>query len=82
MKHGLLRFNALRSAHLDFCATELFRGTVIDFCFMFTEVLMKNVARKLIHVQNTFDCRVSFQNAVFNVPCNYLEETLNIAVIK
>ena len=82
MKRGLLRFNALRSAYLELCAADLFRGTVIDFRLMFTAVLMKNVARKLIHAQKIFNCRVSFQNAVFNVPRNYLEETLNIFVIK
>ena len=28
-----------------FCATDLFPGTLIDFCFMFAEVLMKDLAR-------------------------------------
>ena len=61
MKRGLLRFNVLRSARLDFCGTDLFRGSAIDFCFMFTEGLMKDVARKLIHVRKIFNCRVSFK---------------------
>ena len=80
MERGLLRFNVLRSAHLGFCATDLFRGTVIDFCFMFTESLIKDAARKLIPVRKIFNC--IFQNAVFNVPRIYWEGTLNIAVIK
>ena len=83
MNRGLLRFSVLRSACLDFCATDLFRGTVIDFCFIFTEVLIKDVACKLIHVRKIFNCRVGiFQNAIFNVSRNYWDGTLNIAVIK
>ena len=81
MERGLLRFNALRSASLDFWAADLLRGTVIGFCFMFTEVLIKDVARKLVYVRKIFDCRV-FQNPIFNVPRNYWEGTLNIAKIK
>ena len=42
--------NAFRTAPLDFCATDLFPGTLIDFCFMFAEVLMRDLARALIHV--------------------------------
>ena len=57
MKRGLLRFNVLRSAHLNFCATDLCRGSVVDFCFMFTKVLMKDVELKLIHVRKIFNCR-------------------------
>ena len=84
MKRGLLRFNVFRSAHLDFCAADLFRGTIFDFFFffMFTEVLMKDVARKLIHVRKLLGCRVFCRNAVFNVSRIYWKGTLNIAVIK
>ena len=37
-------------------------GTFIEFCFMiFTEVLIKDSARMLIHVRESFNCRVSFK---------------------
>ena len=49
-------------ARLDFFAADLFPGTCIDFDFMiFTEVLMKDLARMLIHVRKIFSCRVSFK---------------------
>ena len=42
MKRGVLDVcNVLRTARLGFCATGLFPGTLIDFCFMFAEVMMK-----------------------------------------
>ena len=40
--------NVLRTAPLDFCATDLFLGTLIDFCFMFAELLMKDFAASLL----------------------------------
>ena len=43
--------NVLRTAPLDFCATDLFLGTLIDFCFMFAELLMKDLARVFFHVR-------------------------------
>ena len=54
--------NVLQSARLDFCATYFFPGTFIDFYFMmFTEILMKDLARMLIHVRKLFNCRISFK---------------------
>ena len=43
--------NAFRTAPLDFCATDLFPGTLIDFCFMLVEVLIKDLASVLIHAR-------------------------------
>ena len=43
--------NAFRTAPLGFCATDPFLGTLIDFRFMFAEVLMKDLVRLLIHVR-------------------------------
>ena len=45
--------HVLRTAPLDFCATDLFPSTLNDFCFMvFAEVFMKDLARVLlIHVR-------------------------------
>ena len=72
MKGYLFSCNVLQSVRWDFSATDLFPGTFTDFCFMvFTEVLMKDLARMLlIHVRKLFNCRVSFQNDVFNVSCS------------
>ena len=70
---------------LEFLCTWSFSGTFIDFCFMmFTDVLMKDLARILIYVRKIFNCSASFQNTVFNVPrnCRKGTLTLNIAVIK
>ena len=62
VKHGLFKCNFLRSARLDSCATDLFPGTFIYFCFMmFTEDLMKGSVRMLIHVRKLFNCKVSFK---------------------
>ena len=76
MKLGLFRCNVLRSSHLDFCATGLFPGTFIDFCFMmFTEVLMKNLAHMLIHVRKLFNCKVSF-TMLFSMCLKIVEKEL------
>ena len=54
--------NVIRSACALFCATDLFPGNLIDLYFMmFTEVLMKDLARMLINVHKLFNCRVSFK---------------------
>ena len=51
IKRGALGVcNVLRTTLLDFCANDLFPGTLIDFCFMFAKVTMKDLARMLIHV--------------------------------
>ena len=42
--------------------SDNFQGTFFDFRFMmFTKVLMKELARILIHVRKIFNCRVSFK---------------------
>ena len=39
-----------------------FQGNLVDFRFMmFSKVLMKDLARILIHVHKIFNCRVSFK---------------------
>ena len=54
-----------------FFASDSVHETFFDFRFMlFTKVLMKELARILIHVHKTFNHRVSF-----NVPRNCWEET-------
>ena len=54
--------NAHSKEHLEFCATDLCTGTFINFYFMmFTKVLVKNLARMLIHVRKFFNCRLSFK---------------------
>ena len=46
----------------DFYATNYFRDTCLDFCcMMFTQVLMKELARILIYVRKIFNCRMSFK---------------------
>ena len=63
MKRGLRRCSVPQCAtdQTEFCATDLFPGTFIDFCFMFIEVSMKDLARKLNHVRKIFNCRVSLK---------------------
>ena len=54
--------NALRSASTDFYETDIFPGTFIVFCLiLFTEVLIKDLARMLIHVRKIFNCRVYYK---------------------
>ena len=54
--------NVLQSERLDFCATDIFPGTCIDFCFMmFTEVLINDLSHILIYIRKLFTCRVSFK---------------------
>ena len=61
MKRGLFWCNVFRSARLDFCTTALYPGTFIDFRFMmFTKVLMKDLARTLIHDRKILNYRVFF----------------------
>ena len=49
MKRGLFRCNVLRSARLDFCATDVFSDTLIDFFFMmFTLVLIIDLVHMLV----------------------------------
>ena len=74
-KNGLIKFNVLRSKRLDYCATDLFPGTFIDFCFMFTKVLMKDLASMLMHSRNIFNCRVSFK-MLFSMFLVIVEEEL------
>ena len=50
---GLFRCNFPQCTRLDFCATDLFPGTFIDFCF--TDVAMKDLAHMLILVCKLFD---------------------------
>ena len=50
------------SAGSDFCATDNFPRTFLDYRFMmFTQVLMKELAHILIHVQKIFIFRVFFK---------------------
>ena len=45
-----------------FFVSDKFQGTFVYFHFMmFTKVLMKELARILIHVRKIFNCRVSFK---------------------
>ena len=45
-----------------FFASYSFQSTYFDFRFMmFTQALMKELARMLIHVRKIFNCRVSFK---------------------
>ena len=40
----------------------VFSGTFINFCLMmFTKIMMKDLARILIHVRKLFNCSVSFK---------------------
>ena len=41
--------NVLLTTPLDFCAADLFWGNLIDFCFMFPKILMKDLACMLIY---------------------------------
>ena len=44
-----------------FFAGDIFQGTFVDFCYMFSKVLMKKLARILIHVHKIVNRRVSFK---------------------
>ena len=47
--------------HIFFVSDNV-QGTFVGFCFMlFTKVLMKELARILIHVHKIFNRRVSFK---------------------
>ena len=80
--YGSLWCNVLRSADSGFCATDTFPGTFINFRFMFTQVLMKELAHMLIHVHKIFNCRASFEKLLSMCLVNYGEVTSNIAAIK
>ena len=62
MKYYLFWRNVLWSAGSYFFASENFQGTFVDFRFMiFTKILMKELARVLIHVRKILSYRVSFK---------------------
>ena len=43
-------------------ASDNFKGTLADFLFMmFTQVLMEELTRNLIHARKIFKCNVSFK---------------------
>ena len=52
----------LWSAGRPFFASDSFQGIIVDFRFMInTKVLMKKLARILIHVQNILNRRMSLK---------------------
>ena len=54
--------NFLQNARSDFCATVNFSGTFVNFWFMmFTQDLMRELARVLNHVPKIISCRVHFK---------------------
>ena len=62
MKYHLLWCNVHWSAGSYFFTNDNFPGTFFDFRFMmFTKVLMKELARILIHVRKIFNYKVSFK---------------------
>ena len=64
-----------------FFASDNVQGTFVDFRFMvFTKVLMKELARILIHVHNIFKRRVSFRILLLCVS-QLLRINFSIAVI-
>ena len=59
-----------------FFVSDNVQGTFVGFCFMlFTKVLMKELARILIHVRKIFNRRVSFKILLFMCLAN-LEKKL------
>ena len=62
MKYHLFWCNMLWSAGSPFFTSDNFQGIIVDFRFMInTKVLMKELARVLIHVQNILNGRMSFK---------------------
>ena len=54
--------NIFRSGDSDFCAIENLEYSFIDFLFItFIQILMKELARILIHVCNTFNTNIYFK---------------------
>ena len=70
--------NILWKTGLDFCVTDNFPGTFIDFSWY---LLKKESSRRLIDVLKIFNCKASFK-CIVNMPRNCWEKTLNKAVIK
>ena len=62
LEEFLLEMLQVSFASRIFFASCNFQDTFVEFCFMmFTQVLMKELARILIHVRKTFNCRASFK---------------------
>ena len=62
MKRGLFRCNFLRSARLDFCATDVFSGTLIDFFFHDVHLNLDHRFSTYVgHFRKLLNSRVSFK---------------------